>query len=74
MMMMMMMITGRRWFWELYSHCQFIYDRINKTTKTLFDLVKEFPSAKQSVVYKAIGDFAKECQPDLGLVEVGREG
>ena len=56
----------------MYSHCQFIYDRINKTTRTLFDLVEELSFAKKSIVYKAIADLAKECQPDLDLVEVSK--
>ena len=63
-------IFPRKWFWEFYSHGQFIYEKINKATKTLFSLTSEMEPSKRSVVFKAICDLAKECQPDLILVEV----
>ena len=63
-------IIFRKWFWELYSHCQFIYEKINKTVKVLFNIIPELSPAKKVITLKAISDLCKECQPDLQLVEV----
>ncbi len=63
-------IMYRKWFWELYSHGRFIYDKINKTTKVLFSICSKLDDAKRCVVYKAICDLCKECQPDSQLIEV----
>ncbi len=60
----------RKWFWDFYSHGQFIYDKINKSTKTLFTMTDDLEPTKRSIVFKAICDLAKECQPDLVLIEV----
>lgn len=64
-------LTRSKWFWELYSHGRFIYDKINKTTKVLFALCDKLPDPKRCVVFKAICDLCKECQPDAQLIEVG---
>lgn len=62
-------------FWELYSHGQFIYNKIDKTVKVIFNLCDELPDVKKAIVYKAVCDLCKECQPDLPLVEVtARDG
>ena len=61
-------------FWELYSHGQFIYNKIDKTVKVVFNLCDEMPDIKKSIIYKAVCDLCKECQPDLPLVEVGERG
>ena len=63
-------LSSRKWFWELYSHCQFIYEKINKTVKVLFNIIPDLSPAKKVVTSKAISDLCKECQPDLQLVEV----
>ena len=65
-----MSVQEMKLFWELYSHGQFIYNKIDKTVKVIFNLCNEMSDVKKSVVYKAVCDLCKECQPDLPLVEV----
>ena len=65
-----MSIQELKWFWELYSHGQFIYNKIDKSVKTIFELCNGLSDVKKSIIYKAVCDLCKECQPDLQLVEV----
>ena len=69
-----MSVQELKLFWELYSHGQFIYNKIDKTVKVVFNLCDEMPDIKKSIIYKAVCDLCKECQPDLPLVEVGERG